>query len=459
MASGASLLCFLSLFSLFLFASPTTITIPLYTSIKHPSSDPLQILNDLASLSISRARDHKSPKSNFSAVDIPLYSRSYGGYSIPLSFGTPPQNVRFVMDTGSSLVWFPCTPRYTCSGCNFLNVDPTKIPTFIPRRSSSAKLIGCKNPKCQWIFGPDVQSACRDCDSNVQNCTKTCPPYAVQYGLGSTTGLLLSETLDFSNQTTVPDFLVGCSILSNRQPEGIAGFGRSRESIPSQLGAKKFSYCLQSRRYDETSASSDLVLYTSSDSGHAKTKGVAYTRFMKNPNVSNTALQSHYYVLLRRIIVGSKHVRVPYSFLVPGADGDGGTIVDSGTTFTFMERPIFEPVAQEFEKQMANYTLATDVQNRTGLRPCFNISGHEFASVPELIFAFKGGAKMELPLTNYFAIAGDGVVCLTIVTNNLAGPGAVSGPAIILGNFQQQNFYIEYDVQNNRFGFKQQRCA
>ncbi|KAJ8754745.1 hypothetical protein K2173_012134 [Erythroxylum novogranatense] len=460
-----SALCFVSLFSLLLLSSssplPSTIKLPLYHSTKFQSSDPLLVFQHLSSLSLSRARQLKSPaKHSSSLVDIPLYSRSYGGYSISLSFGTPPQPLKFVMDTGSSLVWFPCTSRYLCSRCNFVNVDPTKIPTFLPKQSSSSKLIGCRNPKCAWIYGPSVLSKCQDCNPSTQNCTQTCPPYIVEYGLGSTTGLLLSETLDFPNQT-VTDFLVGCSIFSTRQPEGIAGFGRSSESMPSQFGLRKFAYCLVSRRYDDTPTSGDLILFPGSGKGDTKTQGLDYTPFSKNPNVSNAVFQSHYYVSLRKIIVGGKHVKVPHSLLVSGSDGNGGTIVDSGTTFTFMESAVFEPVAQEFVKQLANFTPATDIQNLTGLRPCFNLSGHENALFPDLVFQFKGGAKMKLPLANYITLIDQDVVCLTIVTdNNVIGPEQVrEGPAIILGSFQQQNYYIEYDLENNRFGFKRQQCA
>ncbi|TXG67978.1 hypothetical protein EZV62_009253 [Acer yangbiense] len=240
---------------LFIFTSSTTtatatITIPLSPSItKHPSSDPYEILNTVAVSSISRAhhlktktitKTHNNNSSSASSllVKTPLSSHSYGGYSVSLSFGTPPQTIPFILDTGSSLFWFPCTSRYLCSGCSFTNVDPTQIPTYIPKLSSSSKRIECKNPKCSWIYGPEVESHCQD--------TQTCPPYTIQYGLGSTSGILLLETLDFPHKT-VPDFLVGCSIVSNRQPSGIAGFGRSSESLPAQMGLKKFSYCLLSR--------------------------------------------------------------------------------------------------------------------------------------------------------------------------------------------------------------------
>ncbi|XVF76118.1 hypothetical protein PTKIN_Ptkin13bG0240100 [Pterospermum kingtungense] len=428
------------------------------------SSDPHQILNNLATSSVARARylKHRNPKTNTTSSSIlkaPLFPHSYGGYTINLRFGTPSQTLTFIMDTGSSLTWLPCTSRYRCSQCAFPNVDPTKIPIFVPKHSSSTKLVGCRNPKCSWHFGPDVESRCQDCEPTSKNCTQICPPYLIQYGLGSTGGLLLVENLVFPHKT-FQDFLVGCSIVSNRQPAGIAGFGRSPESLPSQLGLKKFSYCLASRRFDDTGISSNMLLETGSGSGDAKTPGLSYTPFYKNQAASNPVFQDYYYVTLRKILVGDKHVKVPYSFLVSGSDGNGGTIVDSGSTFTFMERPVFELVSKEFEKQMGNYSRARQVEKLSGLAPCFNISGNKSIKFPELIFQFKGGAKMALPSANYFSFVGDEkVVCLVVVTDDVVGQSVGGGPAIILGSFQQQNYYVEYDLANERFGFAKKSCV
>ncbi|KAL6145486.1 hypothetical protein ACLB2K_056172 [Fragaria x ananassa] len=456
MATPNPLLLFLiSLSSLFLLAFSSKLTLPLSPLAKHPSSsDPIQTLNLLSSASLSRAHHLKRPKHNSSATKVPLYPRSYGGYSISLSFGTPPQISTFVMDTGSSLVWFPCTSRYLCSRCSFPNIDPSTIPAFIPKLSSSARLLGCKNPKCAWIFGPEVNTKC-------PNSSQACPSYVIQYGSGTTAGVLLSESLDFPDKT-VPDFLVGCSFLSIRQPAGIAGFGRGPQSLPVQMGLSKFSYCLVSHRFDDTPVSSDLVLYSGSTSDGDEiddNHDISYTPFQKNPGAANTAYREYYYLALRKVIVGKKHVKIPYKYLVPGEDDNGGTIVDSGSTLTFMERPVFEAVAEAFATQMEKYTRAGDIENRTGLKPCFDISKEEKVDFPELVFQFKGGAKMAMPFNNYFAlVTSDGVVCLTIVTDGVAGPGVAAGPAVILGNFQQQNFYVEYDLERERFGFKKQSC-
>ncbi|CBI28265.3 unnamed protein product, partial [Vitis vinifera] len=373
-----SLPCFLSLLSLFfslVSSSPNSpITLPLSASKPSPPPDPYRNLRHLVSASLIRARHLKNPKTTPTST-TPLFTHSYGAYSIPLSFGTPPQTLPLIMDTGSDLVWFPCTHRYVCRNCSFSTSNPSSN-IFIPKSSSSSKVLGCVNPKCGWIHGSKVQSRCRDCEPTSPNCTQICPPYLVFYGSGITGGIMLSETLDLPGKG-VPNFIVGCSVLSTSQPAGISGFGRGPPSLPSQLGLKKFSYCLLSRRYDDTTESSSLI---------------------------------------------------------------------------------FELVAAEFEKQVQS-KRATEVEGITGLRPCFNISGLNTPSFPELTLKFRGGAEMELPLANYVAfLGGDDVVCLTIVTDGAAGKEFSGGPAIILGNFQQQNFYVEYDLRNERLGFRQQSC-
>ncbi|XP_028789805.1 probable aspartyl protease At4g16563 [Neltuma alba] len=463
--ASTHILCFLCLFFVIPFSSsssstPNTITIslsPLPTT--QPSSDEFENLKVVSSATRNRAHHlkHRNSNSKPPLVKTQAYPRSYGGYSIHLNFGTPPQTFPFVLDTGSSLVWLPCTSRYLCSKCSFPKIDLTKIPKFIPKNSSSSKIVGCQNPKCSWIFGSDVQARCQDCKPNGRNCSQICPAYIIQYGLGSTAGFLLLENLDFPGKI-VPDFLVGCSILSTRQPAGIAGFGRGPESLPSQMGLTRFSYCLLPHRFDDSSKSSELILHSASSK--AKTNGFSYAPFQSNPSANNSAFRQYYYISLRKVIVGGKQVKIPHKMLQPDSQGNGGCIVDSGSTFTFMEKPVFDLVAQEFGRQMGNYSRARDVEAQSGLTPCYVISSKKSAYFPELTFQFKGGAKMVLPLSNYFSLVGkSGAACLTIVSDNGVGPAVAAGPAIILGNYQQQDFHVEYDLENNRLGFRPQSCS
>ncbi|XP_057536172.1 probable aspartyl protease At4g16563 [Amaranthus tricolor] len=458
----------------FLIISPSSSTIMTLTLSPLPksksSSNSWEFASNVLKSSINRAHHLKSKtpnkKSNSSTgihgtTHTSLYARSYGGYTVSLAFGTPPQKIPLVFDTGSSLNWVPCTSRYTCSNCTFSNIDPSNIITFMPKLSSSTRIIGCKNPKCGWLFGPDVESQCgSECGSN---CKRACPTYILQYGLGSTAGLALSETLDFPG-TVVKDFFVGCSILSIRQPEGIAGFGRAPASLPNQLKLRKFSYCLVPHKFDDGPRSSKLILARAgeqiSTTREEPKSEVEYTPLGKNPTTS--PYNEYYYITLTKITVGKKLINLPYKFLTPDVNGDGGTIIDSGTSLTFMERSLFDPLVKELEAQTTHYKRANDAEAQSGFGLCYNVHDVRNVSFPKLVFHFKGKAKMLMPLANYLSFMSDlGAWCLTIVSDS--GPAVPSsgpiGPAMILGNYQQQNFYIEYDLENQRLGLKKHKCV
>ncbi|XP_057536171.1 probable aspartyl protease At4g16563 [Amaranthus tricolor] len=458
----------LFLFSLIISpSSSTTITLTLSPLPKPKSfSNPWEFTFNLINSSIKRALHLKNPKKNNTSsssfhgtTNTSLYPRSYGGYSVSLAFGTPPQKIPLVFDTGSSLNWVPCTSRYACFNCTLSGVDPSNITTFKPKLSSSTRIVGCKDPKCGWIFGPDVKSRCGPECGSISNCTRACPNYILEYGLGSTAGVSIYETLDLPG-TPVKDFLVGCSVLSIRQPEGIVGFGRAPTSLPNQLKLSKFSYCLLSHKLDDSPKSSKLTL-TSIGNKNLKSE-VEYTPLLKNP--TSYPYLEYYYVNMRKITVGKKTVKLPNKYLTPNSNGNGGTIIDSGTTFTFMERSLLNPLVKELAAQYSNYKRAKDIEAQSGFGLCLNIISVQplqNVTFPELVFHFKGGGKMVMPMSNYFSFVGDlGVVCLTIVTNDSpAAPSIPIGPAVILGNYLQQNFYIEYDLENQRLGFKKEKCG
>ncbi|KAI7983389.1 putative aspartyl protease [Camellia lanceoleosa] len=94
-----------------------------------------------------------------------------------------------------------------------------------------------------------------------------------------------------------------------------------------------------------------------------------------------------------------------------------------------------------------------------GLRPCFNVSDTQKVKLPEMTLHFKGRAEVVLPLENYFVLAGDTAVCLAVVTGGVTSLVGKGGSAVILGNFQRQNFYVEYDLKNEGIGLRQQESC
>lgn len=331
-----------------------------------------------------------------------------------LRFGTPPQTMDFAFDTGSTVVWFPCTNSYSFSNCSFPNIDPTKIRTFKPEKSaSSMKSVYCRSQYCGWIMGPGIKSRCDDY-------AQDCPDYQNLYAawsadgisIGSTSGHLLTEIIE----ETVGDFLIGCSNSSTHQPMGGAGFGDAPESLPSQLGLTKFSYCLLSHVYDDAKESTDLIL---DFDGELEAEGLSYTPLIKGKSVNDGF---HFY--------GYRYVNL----------------------LEIMERSIYQNVTEALESQMGRYARAPDIGV---LGPCFQlIPNEDFVYYPALSLLFEGGAKMELSWMNYLLMDDNSnSVCLSFVTDNVGGIGLniglSGGPSIILGNYLLQSVYLEFDLENS----------
>jgi hypothetical protein len=415
-------------------------------------------------LGVHRGHGRVNKTGNNGSVGESLYARSFGGYSFKFSMGTPPQDLSLLMDTGSDLVWVPCTRNYTCIYCPEKRAKKSN-GLFLPNMSSSTELLTCADRNCKTFYGKNTESFCGNC-SAAKNCSHTtCPVYELEYGTGLTAGLLLSETLTLpleDGRRAIKHFVVGCSLLSIDQPSGIAGFGRGALSMPSQLsrqhiiGKDRFAYCLQSHRFDEENKKSQLVL---GDKAVPSDISLNYTPFLINSRAPpSSGYNSFYYVRLRGVSIGRKRLNLPSKLLRFDTKGHGGTIIDSGTTFTVFNKKIYEKIAAGFASQIG-YKRATKVEAKTGMGLCYNISGLDNVPLPEFAFHFKGGSDMVLPVANYFSyFSSFDSICLTMISSEVLDSEVDNGPAVILGNYQQQNFYILFDREKNRLGFTQQTC-
>ncbi|XP_020081695.1 probable aspartyl protease At4g16563 [Ananas comosus] len=346
------------------------------------------------------------------------------------------------------------------------------LPTFLPKSSSSSRLISCSNPSCLWIHPPRLLSRCRMRNSSSHAARpQLCPPYLLLYATGSTAGLLLADTLALPSRS-LPGFVLGCSLFSDRQPPtGLAAFGRGAPSFPAQLGLNRFSYCLLSRRFDDDAdVSGSLILGGGGGGGGDGDEGLSFVPFLRGAP-SFPPFPAYYYVGLRRITVGGRRVRLPRRALVPDTAGSGGAIVDSGTTFTYLNPAAFAPLAAALLDRVAGrLNRSAAAERRTGLRPCFTLpqsppraptAAAAELGLPELALHFNGGVDMRLPVENCFVLAGPATaaaeaVCLAVVSGD---DGGGAGPWIILGSFQQQNYYMVYDLEKDRLGFRPQSCS
>ncbi|KAJ1413766.1 Xylanase inhibitor, C-terminal [Sesbania bispinosa] len=360
--------------------------------------------------------------SGFSSSIISGLAQGSGEYFTRIGVGTPAKYVYMVLDTGSDVVWLQCAP---CRKC-YSQTDPV----FDPSKSRSFAGIPCGAPLCRRL------------DSSGCNRKKVCQ-YQVSYGDGSFTfGDFSTETLTF-RRTRVARVALGCGHDNEGLfvgAAGLLGLGRGRLSFPVQTGRRfnqKFSYCLVDR-----SASSKPSSVVFGDSAVSRT--ARFTPLLKNPK-----LDTFYYVELLGISVGGAPVRgVSASLFRIDPSGNGGVIIDSGTSVTRLTRPAYIALRDAFRVGASHLKRAPEFSL---FDTCFDLSGLTEVKVPTVVLHFRG-ADVSLPATNYLIpVDNSGSFCFAFA-------GTMSGLSII-GNIQQQGFRVVYDLAGSRVGFAPRGCA
>ncbi|XWS46239.1 hypothetical protein CRYUN_Cryun14cG0047500 [Craigia yunnanensis] len=361
--------------------------------------------------------------SGFSSSIISGLVQGSGEYFTRLGVGTPPRYLYMVLDTGSDVVWVQCSPCKKCYSQSDPIFDPTKSRTFSG--------IPCGSPLCRSLDASGCNRRRRMC------------LYQVSYGDGSfTVGDFSTETLTF-RRTRVGRVAFGCGHDNEGLfvgAAGLLGLGRGRLSFPSQTGHRfnrKFSYCLVDR-----SASSRPSSMIFGDA--AIPRAALFTPLLTNPK-----LDTFYYLELLRISVGGTRVpSITPSLFKMGQDGNGGVIIDSGTSVTRLTRRAYIALRDAFRVGASNLKRAPDFSL---FDTCFDLSGKTSVKVPTVVLHFRG-ADVSLPATNYLIpVDSSGTFCFAFA-------GTMSGLSII-GNIQQQGFRVAYDLAGSRIGFAPRGCA
>ncbi|KAG2720573.1 hypothetical protein I3760_02G041500 [Carya illinoinensis] len=357
----------------------------------------------------------------FSSSIISGLAHGSGEYFTRIGVGTPPKYVYMVLDTGSNVVWIQCSP---CRKC-YSQVDPV----FDPTKSRSFVGISCGSPLCRKL------------DSQGCNSRNRCL-YQVSYGDGSfTLGEFSTETLTFRGKK-LERVALGCGHDNEGLfvgAAGLLGLGRGKLSFPLQTGRqfnRKFSYCLVDR-----SASSRPSSIVFGDAAVSRT--AQFTPLLVNPN-----LDTFYYVELLGISVGGVHVAgITASLFKLDPIGNGGVIIDSGTSVTRLTRPAYIALRNAFRAGTSKLKRAPEFSL---FDTCYDLSGKAEVKVPTVVLHFRG-ADMSLPATNYLIpVDTDGRFCFAFA-------GTTSGLSIV-GNIQQQGFRVVYDLAGSRVGFAPRGC-
>ncbi|KAK1603692.1 hypothetical protein QYE76_027365 [Lolium multiflorum] len=242
----------------------------------------------------------------------------------------------------------------------------------------------------------------------------------------------------------VPNLRFGCAQINHltfrTNESGIAGFGRGPLSLPSQLKVARFSHCFTTIVEGKPSP----VFLGTLDNLQAQATGqIKATPFVPNPR------SPLYYLSLKGITVGKTRLPFNASVFALKADGSGGTFTDTGTALTSFPEAVLEALRKAFVSQVP-------LPVEEGENICFSTSQNKkLPAVPKLIFHLEG-ADWDLPRENYMLDIdnedGSGQLCLMIVSS---GEGS---SRTTIGNFQQQNMHIVYDLEANMMFFVPARC-
>ncbi|XP_057429115.1 protein ASPARTIC PROTEASE IN GUARD CELL 1 [Lotus japonicus] len=366
-----------------------------------------------------------------------------GEYFMDVFIGTPPKHFSLILDTGSDLNWIQCLPCYACFEQNG--------PYYDPKDSTSFKNITCHDPQCQLVSSPDPPYPCK---AENQSC-----PYFYWYGDSSnTTGDFALETFTVNLTGNKPEMklvenvMFGCGHWNRglfHGAAGLLGLGRGPLSFSSQLKSlygHSFSYCL----VDRNSNSSSKLIF-GEDNELLSHPNLNFTSFVGGKEKENQ-VDTFYYVQIKSVMVGGEVLEIPEETwdLSEDGGGGGGTIIDSGTTLTYFAEPAYGIIKEAFMRKIKGYSI---VEGFPPLSPCYNVSGVEQMELPEFGILFADGAVWDFPVENYFIqIEPEEIVCLAIL-------GTPRSALSIIGNYQQQNFHILYDMNKSRLGYAPMKCA
>ncbi|KAK2658526.1 hypothetical protein Ddye_005059 [Dipteronia dyeriana] len=371
----------------------------------------------------SGRRDHIVEPNSLSIPVKDGSAFSTSNYLVTVGLGKPKKDLSLVLDTGSDLTWTQCQP---CSRC----YKQTK-PLFDRTQSSTYVNISKSDSVCAYVQRPGT----------VPPGAETLCFYRIAYGDGSISlGFFSKETLTMSAAEKINSFLFGCGTDNRGEFDleaGILGLSQESASIVFQTAAKYnkiFSYCIPS-----SASSTGHLTFGSQTPAPAN---IIYTKLVAQKSPS-------YGLDLIGIGLGGTKLNISESvFTTPG------TIIDSGTVFTYLPPNAYPTFRDAFRAAMTAYPLTTGRPD-DDLDTCYDLSKTSSVKVPEISFFFKDGKVVGMPgkssLVTYSKT--NSQVCLGFA------PYEAGDDEIIIGNQVQRTMEVVYGVAGQRIGFALIGCT
>jgi hypothetical protein len=320
-------------------------------------------------------------------------------------------------------------------------------------------------------------------------------------------GVLSTETIAFGNTTDggvgISNFVFGC--MSNDTAsfgtfDGIAGFSRRENSLPSQLSkltsSNVFSYCLVP--FLSATTSTSPLLFGASNSHGLR---LEYTPLLI---IDDVLFSTFYMVNMTGITVNGTAVSIPTTFLEFNETAQsGGTFFDSGTTYLIFTEDIYIPFVQVMSVssshmktsryQVSNHVIVLSSAHVHNISDLVLLTWSEFFcmqaltdyitypvvidpnSNTSLCYNLTGVQQPDIPSVNlqFSGVKSTGVVDFPLSFRNLFFPGVTTDDTVwclamgyeegagvnIIGNIAQADHYIETDLANKKIGWASKDCT
>ena len=351
--------------------------------------------------------------------------------------------MRLIVDTGSSTLAVPsdvcekCVLR--CANCGY-------------RTPATRKALPCASPQCI-----PSQPACNP-ESNTSTCT-----FSVMYADGTGEfGDIIEETVEWGAFQTSA-FIGRIKVqspgdsFSRLGVDGIVGIGGKRLNFGSMhtptvldeiIAGYKLPDVFCMRIGEQGGVGGGAMDIGEIDS--SKYEG----------NLSFTPMQAElWYIVVPEAMSIGGHI-------VASTSSDFGrmSIVDSGTTFTFIPSRIYDNIKSVLQTQYPHLPHvgspgSDDSDTIFNVGQCF--TNIELSAFPVLKVRFVGGGVAVIPPQNYFTIAdsaGDAFYCLGFAPSG-GNDYSISESQSIFGDSFMSALYVVFDRQNNRLGWANTKAA
>ncbi|GIL44101.1 hypothetical protein Vafri_1644 [Volvox africanus] len=362
---------------------------------------------------------------------LPVFgsTRELGYFYTVLDLGTPTRSYSVIIDTGSTITYIPC------KGCE--NCGKHQSERFDPDTSATARRLLCGDPLCN-CGSPSCM-----CVSNNQ-CY-----YKRAYAEGSVSeGYMITDVLNFPDGQPPVNVVFGCvngerGELYRQMADGLMGMGNNNNAFQSQLVANGviddvFSLCFGFPR--------NGVLLLGDVPLPEGTPATEYTPLLHNMHL-------HFYnVRMEGIEVLGE--RLPLDAVI--FERGYGTVLDSGTTFTYLPSVAFEAMS----RAVGQFAEAKGLQRTAGADPQYNDVCWRGAPdnlddldkvFPYAEFVLGGNVRLRLRPSRYLFLSRPAEYCLSIFDNG--------GSGTLIGTGTVQDILVTYDRRNNRVGFTDTSCV